>query len=221
LKLAGVFLSGHPLDKYRAMMERSATVNSETAKNILASRPPIPDNISWKEKQAMRENGARYIAIGKISGLREITTKKGDQMAFATLEDLSGGMDCAFFPKSWETMKNEVANDKVLAFRGSIDKNQNGEPSFHPEELLDLEHLPEKTWREMHIRLDDSNSEKTLLELREKMLGYRGGSTVFFHWKTHGVEHSARAAIPLNMLSTEAAVDALKSCAGVEEIWRA
>ena len=88
-ELIGCFVSGHPLDDYRKIIETCATCNSETilhqGKQAFAELQSATS--SGRNSWSMRNSGTSYIAIGMLQGLRVIMTKKGTQMAFAKLAD--------------------------------------------------------------------------------------------------------------------------------------
>lgn len=57
---------------------------------------------------------------GMISTLRTLTTKKGEPMAFATLEDLEGRVDLVFFPRTWKEVRDQVQVDQVMLVFGKV-----------------------------------------------------------------------------------------------------
>ena len=57
---------------------------------------------------------------GMISYLRPHTTKKGDAMAFAALEDLHGRVDIIFFPRTWKQVRELVQMDQILVIQGKV-----------------------------------------------------------------------------------------------------
>ena len=65
-------------------------------------------------------NGKQVCVAGMISQLRTLTTKKGDPMAFGTLEDLDTKIDLVFFPRTWLECRDEVVVDQVMLVRGKV-----------------------------------------------------------------------------------------------------
>jgi DNA polymerase-3 subunit alpha len=99
-ELLGLYISGHPLDKFRAKME---------AKKISIA------NV----KEGAREGQSQMI-IGVVEAIREIRTKKGDMMAFVKIADFTGSMEAVFFPKVYTDVKAILAGDKCLAIEGTM-----------------------------------------------------------------------------------------------------
>ena len=96
----GVHVSEHPLERPLAMLQprTNATIND------------IDSN--W--------NGKQVRLAGMISTLRTLTTKKGDPMAFATLEDLDGKIDLVLFPRTWQACRDNVGVDQVMLVTGKV-----------------------------------------------------------------------------------------------------
>lgn len=54
------------------------------------------------------ENNEQGIAVGKLMRIKQITTKKGDNMAFAVFSDSSGDKDFTIFPQVWEKVEENL-----------------------------------------------------------------------------------------------------------------
>jgi DNA polymerase-3 subunit alpha len=66
-------------------------------------------------------NAGKQVRIaGVISHLRTLTTRKGDPMAFATLEDLDDKIDLVLFPKTWLQVREHVKIDQVVLVIGTV-----------------------------------------------------------------------------------------------------
>jgi DNA polymerase-3 subunit alpha len=66
--------------------------------------------------------GKGVVLAGNIVRVNQITTKKGDRMAFVTLEDLQGQCDVTIFPRTWEETKAIWQQDKIVVVRGKAEK---------------------------------------------------------------------------------------------------
>jgi DNA polymerase-3 subunit alpha len=96
----GVHVSEHPLERPLAM------ISSRT--NVVIG--DIDANM----------NGKSVRVAGMITTLRTLTTKKGDPMAFGTLEDLDDKIDLVFFPRTWEKHRQQVQVDQVMLVIGTV-----------------------------------------------------------------------------------------------------
>ncbi|HNS01687.1 MAG TPA: DNA polymerase III subunit alpha [Anaerolineae bacterium] len=66
--------------------------------------------------------GKSVVLAGNVVRVNQITTKKGDRMAFVTLEDLQGQCDVVVFPKTWEESKELWVQDRIVLVRGKAEK---------------------------------------------------------------------------------------------------
>ncbi|MER2599293.1 MAG: DNA polymerase III subunit alpha [Caldilineales bacterium] len=66
--------------------------------------------------------GKSVVLAGSIVRTNQITTKKGDRMAFVTLEDLQGQCDVVVFPRTWEESKDLWVQDRIVLVRGKAEK---------------------------------------------------------------------------------------------------
>ena len=61
------------------------------------------------------EQEAKVIVAGMVNKIRPLITRKSNkEMAFVTLEDISGMIDLVVFPNSWEKFRNQVDIDNLL-----------------------------------------------------------------------------------------------------------
>jgi DNA polymerase-3 subunit alpha len=70
-----------------------------------------------------------YTVIGLLKSIRTHNDKKGNEMAFGTLQDYQGEIDLVFFSRAWESCKAIVAADEIVAFKGSIDPANDRNPA--------------------------------------------------------------------------------------------
>ena len=98
-ELLGLYISAHPIDKYEQYLHEN-TVNFH---------------------ELTEHHDAKTMTLGGIlTGVRDITTKKGDKMAFLTIEDKFGPFSIIVFPRLYEEVKDLLIVDKVLLIEGRI-----------------------------------------------------------------------------------------------------
>jgi DNA polymerase III alpha subunit len=59
-------------------------------------------------------------------------------MAFITLEDVYGAIECVAFPAIYERIKSAIANDKIVTVRGKLDVQDGKEPSVIIDDLKEF-----------------------------------------------------------------------------------
>ena len=100
-ELVGVYVSSHPLQKMTVDLMNVITHNTVDVTEELA--------------------GKAVCVAGMIAEVRTITTKKGDTMAFARLEDLTGTVDVTVFPQLFKEKKPLWAAGKIVVIYGKAD----------------------------------------------------------------------------------------------------
>ena len=85
-ELMGIYVSGHPLNQYRELMEKLSSI-------AIANIPDVPPGRADNRGRCERD----FVLSGLLVGIKPILTKKGDRMAFATLEDLTGKIECIIY----------------------------------------------------------------------------------------------------------------------------
>ncbi|MFP3897337.1 MAG: DNA polymerase III subunit alpha [Anaerolineales bacterium] len=99
-ELLGTYMSSHPLEPLERYVDERLTPLAEIDPSM---------------------EGARIKVAGLLDAVRTITTKKGDPMAFAQLEDLSASMDLIIFPRTYELTREKLEEDAVLLVEARID----------------------------------------------------------------------------------------------------
>jgi DNA polymerase-3 subunit alpha len=96
----GIFVSGHPLaDVADALARTGAT--------------PI------KDLRAMEDDAPMRIA-GLVTAVRRTLTKAQAQMLIATVEDMSGSIECVVFPKSYAQLQAAFVEDEIVIVNGRL-----------------------------------------------------------------------------------------------------
>ncbi len=110
---AGLFFSGHLLDGYGLHIK---SLNPQSIVEITGSEDEEdPDTL---------EDGAKVCVCGIISSVTQKTTRKGDGMAFATLEDRSGSLELVVFSKQYETYRRHIEEDNAVCVTGTVSRRE-------------------------------------------------------------------------------------------------
>lgn len=203
--LLGFYFTGHPMDDYRQIWERSSTLDLGHPEH------------GTQDKE--------YIVVAMMMEFREIITKAGRKMAFGLLEDYSGSIEIVVFPDTLELLRPKLMTDRVYCVKGIFDASR-GKPSLQVMELLDPSTLKERSWREIHLRLapDDSEtrySEESVIPLRDAIYSLPGACALIFHIPLkEGGEAIVRAGVHISCSALDRDVEYLKSQPLVAEVWR-
>jgi DNA polymerase-3 subunit alpha len=125
-ELLGLYISGHPLDKYRSVIEKRG-VTIKLIKEKAA-----------KEKEATDDIKEFSVTVaGIIEDVRPIITKKNEAMCFLKLADLTGSIDVVVFPRTFAQSKNLILPEKCFAIKGKVSE-RNGELSMIVDSMMPL-----------------------------------------------------------------------------------
>jgi DNA polymerase III subunit alpha len=179
-ELLGFYVSGHPLDPYRSLLRQVTTTNVE--KIFEASREgklPKKDDqpIDWKARKAAQANEPQLGGI--LTAVKEITTKKGDRMAFLTLEDYGGKIEVVCFPRAFEKCRDSIRTGNVVVVRGQIEGTEGGGAKILASHLESLEAASQEKIRSVRtvvFRLDPSSTSRDQLESLKKLCLQNQGS---------------------------------------------
>ena len=100
-ELLGIYLTNHPLaDALKLVSKRS--------------------NINIGDLSADLHQDQIFLFGGLLTRFREILTKKGKKMAFATIEDQTGKAELIIFPRTYEKVMGQIEQDSVVLVRGKV-----------------------------------------------------------------------------------------------------
>ncbi len=124
-EVIGLYLSGHPLEKYAALAKEKGVC---TSADIARSASPEPDEVPlFAEKQTVT-------VLGMVTSKRVLTTKNGGRMAFVVLEDEVGTVEVIVFPNRYEMSSALLESGKALLVTGELsfkeakEEDENGKP---------------------------------------------------------------------------------------------
>ena len=217
----GCYVSGNPLDDYKKAIARAVTLKSSTIERAAAEDRAEKAQLEaagvnqWQRRDA----GKSYIALGMLSGLRVIRTKKGDDMAFARLVDYEGEIDCTFFPKVWGVMRNTLEDGGIYAFRGKVDGTR-GTPSLLVDSMEDAKALENHSVEAVHILVGSNfTSEAAIADLKNFLFDETGNCSVYFHIDAGNNPYVIKANNQLHMNANDETIEKLKSLAFVQDVW--
>lgn len=131
-EIAGVYISGHPLDDYRGIL---GTLDFSTA------------NLEGLEESAdhgMSLDGMAVNMGGILTEVKGKATKKGAYMGFVTLEDLTGQIEGLVFPKVYEKYQAVMAPDDLVVLSGKLSIREEDTPKLLVDQVTPLEEWPKQ-----------------------------------------------------------------------------
>src|SRR5512138_767549 len=151
----GFFITGHPLGRYEQDIKRLASTDT-------ASMGELAD------KSEVR-------LAGIVVGLKELLTKKGDRMAFITLEDLLGSVEVVVFADIYATAVEHLKGDDPILVTGTLDVGEKANKVIAAA-IVPFREVLEKGTSRVTLTLKADTLEREVLEsLRDIMARHAGG----------------------------------------------
>jgi DNA polymerase III subunit alpha len=160
-EVLGFYVTGHPLEKYRAEMATLARQDSAGLDDLA--------------------NDALVTLAGILTGLRVRPSKKGDLWAAAVLEDLRGTVELLVFPQTLQQVQPLLKLEAALLVKGRIRKEESARPKVIVSEVSPLRKAEKRPQTAVRIRIDlDQASESTLNEIQKLLAGHPGSDSIVF-----------------------------------------
>lgn len=158
-ELLGFYLSSHPLSSFGRILKAYAQATTSTLSEF--------------------EDQADVTLGGLVSSLREITTKKGDRMAFVRVEDLEGTCEIVVFPEIYKKAYELLHSDTPVYIRGKISLREDV-ASILANEITKLSDVSQQATKSIAIDLRTTGLDPTCLEDLKKVIEQNRGSTPVF-----------------------------------------
>jgi DNA polymerase-3 subunit alpha len=151
----GFFLSGHPVQAFVNEVERYTSCK-------------IAD---LSKKKA----GIEVAIAGMPSTMKVIRTRRGDKMAFVTLEDDTSSVEVVFFSEPYQNARAALESDQPILVKGKIDTKGDGD-KIMGETVELLSDLRARGTQEVHLRLDWEELNADSITALERLLEASSGT---------------------------------------------
>jgi DNA polymerase-3 subunit alpha len=165
-ELIGFYISGHPLEKYKGIMQ--ACANSDTA--------------TFQREKKDRE----YIIGGIFTQAKKLLDRKGKEMSFATLEDFKGTIEVIIFNEAYERYNALMKTDLPVLVKGRRSKRDEEIARMVVEEILPMDDLYKEGQIALRLQLSGNVGEETLNTLKTVLSEHPGNCPVLIAVKENG-----------------------------------
>ncbi|MBQ8657860.1 MAG: DNA polymerase III subunit alpha [Clostridia bacterium] len=143
----GVYVSGHPFEKFMPYFKdvsfHCGMLNEFTE-----------DEETGEKTYSEVKDGQQVTMGGMISAYKKLQTRSGGIMAFVTVEDLFGTVECVCFPKVYDKIKSFLAADKVVSVSGKISISEDKAPAIIVDRMTEFS-LEEKSEQSAAQKAED------------------------------------------------------------------
>ncbi|MBF0148912.1 MAG: DNA polymerase III subunit alpha [Magnetococcales bacterium] len=156
----GFYMTGHPMDKYLTELQEYGIMGMRRLRDQFEERIEIQGSIR---------------VAGLVTDRKLHRTRKGDRMAFLTLEDPDGHLEVVVFSDVYHHCRDLLEGDAVLVVTGTLGADEE-EPKLMAEEVISLDGYRQRHCRELRLRLPFSwISDSNLEQLATILKNHAGG----------------------------------------------
>ena len=157
--LLGLYFSSHPLDSLQELF--------------------ISKNVITMEDALNNKKNNQFLILGiMITKIRRITTKKGDNMAFLSIEDQTGKNDALVFPRVYEEIKSSLKENVPALLVGKMNV-RNGEKSIVVEKVKIIDPTKHNAVFEgITFKITPEHSVEQVTQLKKYIASSKGDSFV-------------------------------------------
>jgi len=152
----GLYLTGHPIDQYLDELR------SFTTHRLMELNPDKKQNI---------------VIAGLIIAMRTMITKKGNKMAFITIDDRSGRQEVVLFADKYEAFKEILIKDSVIVLSGELGLDHySGNARVNVDNIYDLDGARNHFARRLAINIQHKQVDQAFIEqFKEVLTPFREG----------------------------------------------
>jgi len=195
----GFYFSGHPLDRWNDVLGGLLSVSSRT----LGGK---------RDREAV-------VCAALVGEQRVIMDRKGNPMAFVTVEDLHGTFEVIVFSDCYQKRRAKLQQDSLVVVAGKVAMKDRGEVKIIADEIYTIEEAVQILARRVHLTIrGETFGERELERMKEIMARHPGTREVVFHVRENGRE---RGAVRARMAKVSPRVELLReleTIGGVEHV---
>ncbi|MBQ7370982.1 MAG: DNA polymerase III subunit alpha [Blautia sp.] len=151
-EVLGIYLSGHPLERYRGIMEKMISATSLDFQ---------PDEESGYSKVT---DGQKLIIGGMIAEKTIKYTRNNQVMSFLTVEDLMGTVEVVVFPRDYEKYQKLLQEDARIFIQGHVSAEDDRASKLILEKVRPFSDIPRELWVQFSGREEYASREQDFLQ---------------------------------------------------------
>lgn len=159
-EMLGVYLTGHPLERYVSMMKMFS-------------------NVSISDLDAKVKDGAVVSVGGILTEMKRTNTKKGERMGWGDLEDLTGRVKVLFYPKTYEEFSTLIRKGSIIFVKGRLEKRDR--VTIVADEVANLNTAKDKFLSNVEIDVKLPLQDGKLQELKELFIKNKGNCPLYLN----------------------------------------
>ncbi len=166
----GLYLTGHPIARY------ADELRGITNATIAELKP---------------SNDSTVVVAGLVVAIRSMQTRRGDRMAFVTLDDRTGRLELAVFSDLYGQSREQLAKDTLLVVEGQVSVDEyTGGFKMSAEKLYNMDQARAAFSKRLVIDVNAEQAGNGFVEELKEILSpaAQGKCPVFLHYQGQGAE---------------------------------
>jgi len=160
-ELIGIYVSGHPLERYRSEVESFATCRLDQAPALGHDAP--------------------LRACGIVSSWRTLINRRDKRMGLGAIDDFAGSLKFMVFEEQLVAAGEILGQDALVSLRGRLSVKDEDDVILIVEEVLPLAELAQRVGRKLTIGIDSKRLDGGCLDRMESLFrGATGDCAVYF-----------------------------------------
>ena len=151
--------------------------------------PTDPYEILYKEQKANRISSiyeSKFVSVlGLLKNIRKTRTKKGEPMAFGTIQDETGEMEFVVFSEVYPLVFSALEENQLVLIKGKTRKNLQSKWQVQVQQVLSLfevEGLAQATSIKCYVKITKEQQNKEVFEkIRSIIINNPGDTTVLVY----------------------------------------
>ena len=173
-EMLGIYVTGHPLNAYEDKLNKVSTINTM---EIFEAQSNI-------ESGSNSMDNRRVVIGGIVSHKKNMITKNNHMMAFITIEDLYGPLECIVFPTTFDRYRSLIEEDSLVIIRGKMSMSEDEDPKLICEEIVDLRDYNDE---KLYLKIDKADDFKeTFGRIKTILRKYPGSTPVMVYIEKDG-----------------------------------
>jgi DNA polymerase-3 subunit alpha len=115
----GLYLTGHPIERYRKELARFVSAS------IAQLKPTASQTV---------------VVAGLVIAIRTMNSRRGERIAFMTLDDRSGRLEIAVYSEAYQRFRDLLVKDRLLVVEGGVSVDEySGGYRMSAEKIYDID----------------------------------------------------------------------------------
>lgn len=136
-EMIGIYISGHPLEKFKEAIQRQTNINSIQIKDLNG------------ENAGNFKDGQNVKYAGTITSVKKKYTKRNTIMAFVTVEDLYGSAEIVVFDSVFSRCDNILVEENIVLVEGRLSIKEDEDARII---VQNIKEFSEENNTENHVR---------------------------------------------------------------------